>query len=297
MFQQVKQASIASAMRASNVRIVDPAEPPKLPYKPSLPLNGALGLLSGLFLGVAFVVMRERADRTLQEPGETPFWLNIPELSVIPSAAREVRLSLSLRRNGTRKHKKTTTLSIFPPESRTDPPSPPTRPTPPGAAKPGVGRYGAGSCCAELITWQHKPSLIAESFRSLLTSILLCGKNGDRPRVLVLTSAGPTEGKTTVASNLAIALAEIKRKVLIIDGDLRKPRMHELFGLPTAAASAVCYATACFRPMDWARLCRRPASPAFLCCRPVPRPKVRPICSTPKTFPFCWRNSSESSTW
>jgi receptor protein-tyrosine kinase len=84
----------------------------------------------------------------------------------------------------------------------------------------------------ELVTWQHKHTLIAESFRSLLTSILFSGKNGDRPRVLVLTSASPMEGKTTVASNLGIALAEIKRKVLIIDGDLRKPRMHEIFDLP-----------------------------------------------------------------
>ena len=211
MLQQVKQASIASAMRASNVRIVDPAEPPKRPYKPSLPLNGALGLLSGLFIGVAVVIMRERADRTLQEPGETQFWLNIPELCVIPTAARE---SLPY----TRKHNKATTLSISPKR--------------PAATKPGFGHNGAGSFSLELVTWQHKHTLIAESFRSLLTSILLSGENGDRPRVLVLTSASPMEGKTTVASNLGIALAEIKRKVLIIDGDLRKPRMHEVFGLP-----------------------------------------------------------------
>jgi receptor protein-tyrosine kinase len=84
----------------------------------------------------------------------------------------------------------------------------------------------------ELVTLQRQPSLIAESFRAVLTSILFSGENGDRPRVLVFTSAGPSEGKTTVVSNLAIALAEIHRRVLVIDGDLRKPRMHEIFDLP-----------------------------------------------------------------
>ena len=89
MLQRVKESSIASAMRASNVRIVDLAEPPALPYKPSLPMNSALGLLSGLFVGVVFVIMRERADCSLQNPGDAQFWLNVPELGVIPSATKE----------------------------------------------------------------------------------------------------------------------------------------------------------------------------------------------------------------
>jgi len=86
MLQKVKETSIASAMRASNARVVDPAKPPASPYKPKLSTNAAIGLLAGLFLGVVFVVMREREDRTVQEPGEAPFWLSVPELGVIPSA-------------------------------------------------------------------------------------------------------------------------------------------------------------------------------------------------------------------
>src|ERR1019366_583486 len=69
-------------------------------------------------------------------------------------------------------------------------------------------------------------------FRSTLASILYTGENGNRPRVIALTSANPREGKTTVASNLALALAEIGRRVLLIDGDLRKPRLHEIFNVP-----------------------------------------------------------------
>jgi capsular exopolysaccharide synthesis family protein len=74
-------------------------------------------------------------------------------------------------------------------------------------------------------------SILAEAFRNVLTSVLFSGQNGTSPRVLVVTSANPGEGKTTITANLAVALAEIKLKVLIVDADLRKPRMHELFGL------------------------------------------------------------------
>ena len=85
--------------------------------------------------------------------------------------------------------------------------------------------------CVELATWKRQPSAVAESFRAALTSILFSGQNGSRPRVLTLTSAQPSEGKTTVASNLAIALAEVDQRVLLIDGDLRRPRLHEIFQL------------------------------------------------------------------
>jgi capsular exopolysaccharide synthesis family protein len=86
----------------------------------------------------------------------------------------------------------------------------------------------------ELVTWQKRPSVLGDSFRSTLTSILYAGENGNRPRVIALTSASPREGKTTVASNLALALAEIGRRVLLIDADLRKPRLHEIFNLSNA---------------------------------------------------------------
>jgi succinoglycan biosynthesis transport protein ExoP len=81
----------------------------------------------------------------------------------------------------------------------------------------------------ELVTWLRDSSLLAECFRAVLTSILFTGVNGHRPKVIVLASSSPAEGKTTVASNLAIALAEISRRVLLIDGDLRRPRLHQLF--------------------------------------------------------------------
>jgi capsular exopolysaccharide synthesis family protein len=73
-------------------------------------------------------------------------------------------------------------------------------------------------------------SQFAEAFRSLRTSLLSC-YSGHAPKYIVLTSATPSEGKTTVASNIAGILAQNDTRVLLIDGDLRRPSIHHRFGL------------------------------------------------------------------
>lgn len=75
---------------------------------------------------------------------------------------------------------------------------------------------------------------LSESFRAAAASILSAGGHAGNARVLVVTSSQPGEGKTTVVSNLGIALAAISRKVLLIDGDLRRPRLHTLFDQPNS---------------------------------------------------------------
>jgi capsular exopolysaccharide synthesis family protein len=192
MLQRVKEAGVAAALRASNIRIVDPARRPLAPYKPRLTRNAALGVLLGLFLGAGFVFVRERADRTLQDPGDPELYLNVSELGVIPSGESDAarRRLLPSRR-------------IAPEDGES----------------------------LALVTLNRKPSVIAESFHLVLTSILFSAQNGSRPRVLVLSSPNPREGKTTVTSNLAVALAEVNQRVLLIDADLRRPRVHQIFDL------------------------------------------------------------------
>jgi len=75
------------------------------------------------------------------------------------------------------------------------------------------------------------PMHFAEAFRRVRTNVLFSMPEADGRTVLV-ASAGPSEGKTLVASNLAIALAQAGQRVMIIDCDLRRPRVHEAFNVP-----------------------------------------------------------------
>ena len=75
-------------------------------------------------------------------------------------------------------------------------------------------------------------SLLADSFRATLSSILFTTGPSPKPRIMIVTSAVSGEGKTTVTRYLAMALAETRQRVLLIDADLRKPRVHDMFSLP-----------------------------------------------------------------
>lgn len=205
MLQRVKEASLASAMRDSNVMVVDRARPPLLPYRPSLPMNSAIGLFSGVFLGFAFIMVRERIDRRICAPGDAQVYLDLPELGVIPLDESATPVPILDRLN----------FRHFP--------------APLPARKPISSSRGD---CPELATWKRKPSLLAECARTTLTSILLPSEDGQAPQVIVFTSPRSGDGKTTVACNLSIAMAEIGRNVLLIEGDLRRPRLHKVFGAP-----------------------------------------------------------------
>jgi capsular exopolysaccharide synthesis family protein len=193
MLQRVKESSIASAMRASNVRIIDPARQPDEPFKPNRLFNAAAGMMSGLLLGVLIAVTRVRGDRSVREPGEVGRLLGLPELGVIPRAA-SFRFTEAARN---------TLLSL------------------------GSSHWTLGT---PMPAWQSQPPGMADSFRAVLASIVFSGER-DRQCALVISSAGPNEGKTTAAANLALALARIGQSVLLIDGDIRKPSIHKIFGL------------------------------------------------------------------
>src|SRR5204862_1019666 len=82
----------------------------------------------------------------------------------------------------------------------------------------------------ELITQSRPQSQMAESYRALRTSLLLTSI-GAPPKVILITSALPQEGKTTTSMNTAIVLAQKGSRVLLIDADLRRPSVHKALGL------------------------------------------------------------------
>ena len=203
MLQRVREAGVAAAMSASNILVVDPAEVPSEPYKPSRGMNAALGLLGGLAFAVAFVLFCESRDRSIHAPGHAAYYLDTPELGTIPYCKESLdgrALSSSRSQDG----------SLLLTAGGNTP------------AAPGVP-------ASLLAARSNEP--FAESFRLLLNALIFPRLDSTNPRTVLVTSCNPEEGKTTVATQLALEAAEAGRRVLLIDGDLRKPRLHQIFQL------------------------------------------------------------------
>ena len=193
---QANQAGLSSSIPVSPIRLVELSTPPRAPYKPSPPLNISFGVIVGLGLAVAIVFIREKSDQSVKSPGLSRSLMNAPELGVIPSAEPNGR---ALQRLRGRFPGRAISLGL--------------------SAEKKKGEVGF---------WTGGASVLAESFRGTLASLLRDVPTGSSQAILI-TSAGPGEGKTMVAANLAIALAETGRRVVLVDGDFRRPRLHEVF--------------------------------------------------------------------
>ncbi len=207
--QRVKEAGLASAMQASTIRTVDPALVPLVPVLPRKIQTIIVGILLGTVAGICFAFFKERTETVLRIPGEAPRFLNVRELGVIPSA--KVGLSQPYARNLQQASSNGTALMLKDAASEST---------------------LAGNEVVDLATWKANASLVAEAYRSATYSILLEGREADRGRSYVITSPSAGEGKTSVTCNLGIALAQANRRVLVIDGDLRRPRLHKSMAIP-----------------------------------------------------------------
>ncbi|MGB8493866.1 MAG: polysaccharide biosynthesis tyrosine autokinase [Candidatus Acidiferrum sp.] len=195
LLTKLKEAGISAGLRSSNVRIVDPAMIPSTPARPAKARNIALAFLVGLVGGIGLALLREYLDNTVKTPDDVETLARLPSLAVVPAFG-----------DGASSKKLAGLLT--------------------GASSNGHDKR------IELVA-QHLPkSHVAEGFRALRTALLL--SQPDRPpQVILVSSALPREGKTTIAANLAVTLAQLGDKTVLVDADLRKPGIHRLLNLGT----------------------------------------------------------------
>ena len=191
LLEQMKEADLRRMMNTNNIRMVDNAQEPKVPIAPRVSVNVSIALLVGLILGLALAILREQLDNTLKTPEDIEQRLGVTFLGLLPDIVDE-----AVAKGG--------------PKKRTRRRAVPSQLAP------------------ELLVHERPTSGIAEAARSLRTNLMFM--NPDEPyKRLLVTSAAPAEGKTTVAVSIAISLAQGGQKVCIIDCDLRRPRLHRIF--------------------------------------------------------------------
>jgi polysaccharide biosynthesis transport protein len=197
--QDYQKAMMAEEVEAGDVDIVNLADLPYMPEWTTTPLKLALGLLLGLLLGTGAAFLLEALNTSIRKPEDLETALHIPGLAVIP---RLTATAPAQRRLG-------------------------------GLLRPGkrAELESKSSTATALGTVTQPFSVGVEAFRMLRTSLMWC-EQGDEMKTLVVTSAAPGEGKTMTSANLSVTFAYDGLRVLLIDCDLRRPRLHGLFQVP-----------------------------------------------------------------
>lgn len=196
LLQRLKEAGVSAGLRSSNIRVVDVARVPTSPIKPNIPRNIQFGLLLGLACGIGLAFILESLDTSIRTIEEISAISSLPALGTIP---------LQMPEGGSaRKRLKPATIEL------------------------------ETSLSPALITHARPRSEAAEAYRSLRSSILL-SSYGAPPKIILVTSAVPQEGKTTISANSALVLAQRGGRVLLVDADLRRPGIDRLFGFRSRA--------------------------------------------------------------
>ncbi len=195
-----QQAQLKVKEQFSNIRVLEPAQVPNVPAGPRRLLSILIAFFLSTAAAVGLAFFLEYLDNTIKTAEDVERYTNMPALGVIPAIAS----STSLRKL---------------PNNKTD-----------SDETNAAGLALAGASIATQLMTLDNQSTVAEAYRALRTSVLLSSA-GHPPKTILVTSGRPGEGKTTTAVNTAISLAQLGASVLIIDCDLRRPKVHKVFGI------------------------------------------------------------------
>lgn len=195
LLQRTKENDVLLAGTPNNIHVVDYAPVPKSPVGPRRLQGVALAMLISFVFGIGLSRYLEYLDDTVHTSEDVEKLLKLPALAVIPAIGAFA----------SRRFLPTMTSAL-------------------------QKRNGDSSPYPELLLNAEPRSPLAEAYRHLRTSVLLSSAGG-APQALLVTSSQPAEGKTTTAVNTALILAQTGASVLIVDADMRRPRMHAIFGM------------------------------------------------------------------
>ncbi|MGB9714870.1 MAG: GumC family protein [Thermodesulfovibrionales bacterium] len=189
LLQRLNEVGVAASSTATNIQILDKAVFPRWPFKPNIVVNMLLSIIFGFVGGIGLAFLAEYFDNSVKDTKDIEKEAKLPTLGMIPNF-QDIEKGLNIA-----------TSKVLSFEEKLSSPNTP------------------------VLVDSEKTTPIAEAFRSIAAFIMLSSASRP-PKTILVTGAGEKVGKTTVSINIAKALVESLGNGLIIDGDLRRPKLH-----------------------------------------------------------------------